>query len=406
MTAKRKTNQQNLEYRREQAARLVGVDKGQIGAVSLQLRQLRSLGILVDIDVRGTSMFQRAASWAEWGIADEDVRHARLSGGVKLLIPAFYVKRLKSIETRFRQTLEQYSYSDVKAFAPFRFIPFTAYQEWRAEWDRLQDDQADVKADILKNYARFEAELAREFRAIGQRAWKNIAAQGYDRVIVGGREYESEADYVDYVVRKALSQMPTPEQIETGLAVDYRTALISSEADIEAELLAADRARAQRDELRREAEVQARADFYADQEARVKLEAMRQAEIEHARRRLAEMGSPLDEVVNALRARILKTAQSMLESVQKSGFVRGKVAEQGAGLLEFFDLMSVGSDERLRAKLYELKAAIGPIGKARTQESPERDVITVRETLGEIIAIAEQAAQSATVNSRFSNLEI
>src|SRR5438128_2682147 len=105
----------SFEARRDQAAKLLGLEAGSIGTVRMQLRQLRNLGILVDIDIRGTSMFQRAASWAEWGIGDQDIRHSRLSGGVKLLIPAQYVKRLRSLETRFRQTLEQYSYSEVKA---------------------------------------------------------------------------------------------------------------------------------------------------------------------------------------------------------------------------------------------------------------------------------------------------
>src|SRR5579859_209678 len=179
MTTRTTTTQsRNFDKRREQAAKILGLTPDSIGSVRVQLRQIRSLGILVDIDVRGTSMFQRAASWAEWGIADQDIRHARLSGGVKLLIPALYVKQLHSLETRFRQTLETYSYNELKAFAPYRWIPFTAYAEWRADWDRLQAELDEIKSDILKNYDRFVGELAGEFNKIGRLAWKDIMAQG------------------------------------------------------------------------------------------------------------------------------------------------------------------------------------------------------------------------------------
>ncbi len=400
------TTNRDFEFRRDEAARLLGLDAGAIGNVRMQLRQLRSLGILVDIDIRGTSMFQRAATWAEWGIADQDIRHQRLSGGVKLLIPALYVKRLRSIETRLRQTLEQYSYSEIKAFAPFRWIPFTAYAEWRAEWDRLAGEMEAVKTDILDCYEGFVQDLAGEFRQIGRRAWKDISAQGYTSVTVGGRKYATESDYAEFVAGRAVGQMPSRQQIKDGLVVDYRTALVSDEADLEAELLDAERARAQRDELRVQADARARAEYEAEQQARARIDAMRQAELEHARKRLAEMGSPLDEVVNALRARIIKSAESMLESVRKSGFVRGKIAEQGAGLLEFFDLMSVGSDEKLRARLSELKSAIGPVGRERTKDTAERDVPTIRETLEGIIAIAETEAENTTVSNRFASLEI
>jgi hypothetical protein len=395
-----------FEERREQAAKTLGLDADSIGSVRIQLRQIRSLGILVDIDVRGTSMFQRAASWAEWGIADQDIRHSRLSGGVKLLIPALYVKRLRSLETRFRQTLETYSYNELKAFAPYRWIPFTAYKEWRAEWDRLQADLDGIKADILKNYDRFVDDLAGEFYKIGQGAWKDFSAHGYSAVKVGGKEYATEVEYARFVSDRAVSQMPTRQQIKDGLLVDYRTALVSDEADLEAELLAADRTSAARERIRADAQRDAKAEAVADQETRIRIAAMRQAEIEHARQRLQEMGSPLDEVVNALRGRILRSAQAMLESVQKSGFVRGKIAEQGAGLLEFFDLMSVGNDETLRNRLYELKSAIGPIGKERTKDTEDRNADAVRATLEQIISIAETEALNVGISNRFASLEL
>jgi hypothetical protein len=56
---------------------------------------MRELGVLVDVDVHGTSMFTARATWNELGIPEEDTRRKRLKRGTKDLIPKVYIGRLR-----------------------------------------------------------------------------------------------------------------------------------------------------------------------------------------------------------------------------------------------------------------------------------------------------------------------
>jgi hypothetical protein len=105
---------------------------------------MRELGVLVDVDVHGTSMFTARATWNELGIPEEDTRRKRLKRGTEDLIPKVYIGRLRSLEARFRQSLDKHSF-DVAGFRPYRWVPFTAYESWRGEWDRLQEELARVR---------------------------------------------------------------------------------------------------------------------------------------------------------------------------------------------------------------------------------------------------------------------
>lgn len=390
--------------RKAKAAREVNAKPDSVATYRMQLGMLRDLGILVDIDVRGFSMFTRAATKAEWGIADADERSPRLKGGQKLLIPVQYIKRLRTLETRFRQVLDKYS-SEVSGFKPYRWLPFTAYDKFRAQWTELEADLAMVKRDLLKNYDSFVDSLAEDFAAMARRSWKSIKAQKYDSVTVNGKVFNDQDAFVDYVVNNAIAKMPSKATIEAGIGVDYRTAILANDSDVQAELLAEDEARANREAIRATEREAARNELIRDQEAQAKLAAMQQAELERAREQIAAMGSPFDEVVNISRRRMAESATTMLESIQKNGFVRGKIASQAAGLIEFFDLMSVVGDDNLRNKLVSLKSQMGNIGGSRTATDPERDLDQIKQTLNDIIGLAEQEARNSTLNTRFSNIE-
>jgi hypothetical protein len=84
----------------KKVAEQLGISEMSVGHVHLQLDTLKSLGVLIDLNVRGTSMFTRSASWGELGIPETDIRASRLSKGQKFLIPESRVKEWRSLETR------------------------------------------------------------------------------------------------------------------------------------------------------------------------------------------------------------------------------------------------------------------------------------------------------------------
>ena len=121
--------------RKDRITELTGDEN--IRTVAMDISRMKELGVLVDIDVHGTSMFTTKATWAELGIPQEDTRRKRLKRGSKDLIPKLYMGRLRSLETRFRQSLEKHSFV-LDGFRPYKWVPFTAYESWKQEWKKLQ----------------------------------------------------------------------------------------------------------------------------------------------------------------------------------------------------------------------------------------------------------------------------
>lgn len=405
------------EERKRQAAEISGRPENKILGVQVQLDILRNQGLLIDLNISGTGMFTKTASFDEVGFAKDaskDARYGWIRPGVKFVIPEAPVKKLKSIESRIRQAMDKYTRS-VAGFYPFRWLPFTAHPKWLELWKQLSKDFYDIKAEIIANRDSYVDQVAEEYARVAQAAWQSIKAQDYKWAIINGKKMDRDT-FVDYIVEKAVALVPTVREIEDKLNADYVTALVYGEEDV-----ARDQARADlvRDEATRERRLndievsrvqeQARAEAWmiqADQRERdAKIEAMIKAEADHAREQLQSVTSPFAEIFGALRSQMATDAAEILESIKKNGFVRGKVAERGRGLLELFDLMCTHDDKDLRAKLISLRTQLGPAGLKQNDE--RRDVEAITETLNQIMELERTAKNDLLAGpSRFSALDV
>ena len=411
------TDLPETNQRKQHVALVTGRQANQVTSVRIQLDVLRKQGLLIDLNISGTGMFTKTASFDEVGFAQDSAKDARyewIKPGVKYVIPEAPIKKLKSVESRMRQALDKYT-RDVKGFYPFRWLPFTAHEKWLELWNQLQDDFYAIKAEIISNRDNYVDQIAEEYARVGISAWQSIKAQGYKWAIIDGKKMDSET-FVDYIVEKAVALVPTVEAIEEKLQADYVTALVYGDEDVARDEINAAAIREQLN-LSRElnqievsrASEQARAEAWqiqaAQREREIKIEAMLQAEAEHARAQLQSVVSPFAEIFGALRSQMAKDASDILASIKKSGFVRGKVAERGRGLLEMFDLMATHDDRELREKLIALRSQLGPVGTKQTDDS--RDVETIAQTLSEIMQLEKQAARDLAAGpSRFSALDV
>jgi hypothetical protein len=379
-----------IDERVAQVATATGEEAERIAAVRLDIRRMRELGVLVDIDVHGTSMFTARASWDELGIPREDTRRKRLKRGSKDLVPHEYVGKLRSLEARFRQSLEKHSFV-LQGFRPYRWVPFTAYEAWRQDWARLQAELADLKADILAHYDDFVDAIAADFAQIAREAWDAIRARrpagaGEFALVTGDGAFEDVDAFVDHVVGRATAQMPPRGAVERSLYVDYRNATVVTGADVEAEWLrqeqlatAREQERARQHQAWQEAQAQQRLfDIEAReaeelsrlrvQEEQAKLAAMRHAELEHARRQLDQMTSPFTEVVEQFRAQIHRDVQEIAASIRKNDHVRGRVAERARGLLDLYRLLGAATAS-VEAALRDIAALTHEAAQAVAQRA-------------------------------------
>lgn len=389
------------DFRRAQVATLTGRNPEQVKTYQYQLSILRDQGVLVDLNISGTTMFERKADWDEIGFqpGGSDVRKQRLTTGRKIILPVDReIKELHSIAATLRQILAKYSY-DIPGFYPYKFVTLEAFSaKFRPKFDECLSRWQAAVTQICANLEGYRDQLAERAALEADRSWQSITGQDYDYVIIAGKEYDRDA-YVDYCVDRDLTDLPTAEVVEATLKLDYVVAMVMGAADI-----AADQSRAEliREQLRVEKEhthlenIQLQEQIrheqtlhdLAETERRAKRELVLQAEMEHIRQQLAEQGSPFDRIVREARERAADSAAEILQSIKKNGFVRGKVAEKGTGLREYFQLMATHDDKYLLDLLKALEAQIGTVGD-RPKGSPERDLLKITDTLEKIVELAD-----------------
>lgn len=392
-----------------------GINKDSVAHVGYELEVLRSKGLLVDLNVSGTTMFTRKASFAELGILSDDEKTKRYSAGNKYLIPKEDIDRLRSIETRMRQTLDKYAW-DVTGFRPYRWLPWTAYRQFKARWQELAQEFEFIKIDIMNKYDTYLDMISDEFAAGARNTWRAVNGQGYTVIEWGGKKFYTENHFVEGVVEVAQNMMPTFQRIEKELKADYKVALVYGQVDYakdqaQAELVLA-QAKAEKAEVAAKAALAQEELNHATymhklekEKAEIEIEAMIAAEVDHAREQLAEIKSPFEEVFTALRCQIAQDCEEMLASVTKNGFVRGKIAEKAHGLLEVYEMLAVHNDKELRDKLVSLRSQIGVVG-GDGKDAALRNTNAVADTMRQIVELAHNEIDNLSDISRAAFLEI
>ncbi|MBK8467718.1 MAG: hypothetical protein IPL32_18040 [Chloracidobacterium sp.] len=385
--------------------------------VRVQLDILRENGILIDLTITGSGMFTKTASFDEIGFLQDngkDARYGWIKPGAKFLIPEDAVKRIKSVVTRMRQVFEAHS-RKVAGFSPYNWMPYTAHPAFVEKWKELREEFYETKADIIEHRDEYVDTISTEYERIALSAWKAMAAQDGGKVFIGKEEMDME-DFVSYMIEKAISLVPSVEAIEEKLHADYITALVYSELDVEKESAEVAKVRRELEAASEKSDLENRILLEelrtktirnnAEKEERdVKIEAMRQAELEHAREQIKETVSPFVEVYKNALSECVDRAADLLDTIRKGGVVRGKIAEKGRGLLEFYNMMLIPelTDERMVDRLTELQKLLGESGS----KDESRDVSAITAKLKEIVELQDTVADEIEGGGgKFSAIEI
>lgn len=401
---------------KQQAAAETGLDESKIHTVAFELDYLRRNGLLVDVSVTGVGMFSRSAQLGELGIDNSDVKAKRYTAGSKFLIPKTAIDQLRSVEARMRQAHVKFT-TDVAGFRPYRWLPYTGYKAYKARFEQLKSEFGSVKSYILANLDNYRDMLADEFAAGARHTWAAIEGQGYTSMIVNGRAYLDKWEFIDAVVNSALAQFPTAEKIQAELNADYQVGVIYTDYDQEKVALASQMAYSKaklENELANLKVTQAQEEFnhtlrmnrLEQQEKEAAIEAMMMAEMQHAKSQLEAIRAPFEEVFITLRSQVAVACDEIKDSLDKNGFLKGKVAERAAGLVELYDLLAAHNDKELREKLVDLRARIGGIGEDRGEDEPARSPEAIRKTLTDIINMANLEAEELSHLSRAAFLEV
>jgi hypothetical protein len=408
----------DIEERRQEAAEALGIDVEQVQIHQLEIDAMRNSGLLIDLDVHGISMLYARVSMAEMGISANDVRAKRLRTGSKDLFPD-HTKRLRSLEQRARTNLAQNSYP-ASAFGPWRWLPWTAYPEFIEKHKAILEELRGIKEDLLDWYEDIRAENAAYFEEVALRAWKALLGSygpGTNVVVLTKDGYKFERgqleEFTRFIVDRALAKMPTPEEIESQVRIDYQTAILFSTSEIAAEQAALAQAQAAQAQAQLAQAEAAQAEFEltleqhsAEQKAQAEIEAYRRAEIEHAREQLEQWGSPLQEALDTLRAAVHNAVRDLLQGIEKNDGFRGRASTRAAGLLDRWKQLNGGllKDDELEAELEALNAAMQ---RYQVSEARSATIGDIEATMTSIITMTAASAEriAASASSRAATLE-
>ena len=343
----------------------------------LEFNKLRQLGVLLKVHVTGTTLFQVAASFSEYGVS-EDVgtgkksrktrRRDVLMPGMKNLIPRSDINKRHSRENRARYCPKKYGYENLFSddISDFNWIPYSAWGEFAERWQKIIDEDEAWKQDLIDRHAELRQWCADTFAQAAKEAWDALLAKRKlkpgESLKVGPHAFVSSESFVRWVVKDTLSHFPTKEDIAEKCQITYRISVLATSADLDAE--SAKQQTAQADIAEAQAKVEnARTEVNAKiEEAKTKLAAMRDAEKTVALAQL-EAARPLATFVNALNGKMLEMIAQFKRSIG-NGSVPDKTARFGRGLLDVYSTLNAGvSDDRTVALLNDLREKIGTDAK-------------------------------------------
>ncbi|MBN1923059.1 MAG: hypothetical protein JW892_17565 [Anaerolineae bacterium] len=397
------------------AERTVG-DARRVERQMLDIQTMLDNGLLISISFFGGSVLTRKLDWEELGISSARESDERIRAGQKLMAPPQWVKRLASLEVRFRQAADKYT-TTLEVFRPWVWLPLDSYDDFKARWAALEAELETFKSDLLADWTYIKDENATWFADLGRRAWRSMQARydGKAVVVVKGASFDpndpahdAEAEFVDWVVNNGLAQMPTERDIK-GIQADYRTSVLFTAADVlkHAAVNAEAQAEVAEQQLRstqawaakREVEVQVwKSETLAQaevSEAKARADARRKAILEEEQRRarveLANTVSPVTEALGQIIGTLGASVVEVAESIRKNGHVRGKVAEKARNLVSIYKAMGgdvVATSPNIREALLTLSASLVETGEGETKYDADR----VLAELGNVEEILQQQA--------------
>jgi len=389
-----------IAERKAEVAKTTGREAERVDSVRLDVGRLLKEGLLVDIDLHGFTCLRTGVTWKELGISAEDARRKRVQRGTKTLVPLKYSNKLKSLETRFRASTAKYTF-DLAILRPWIWIPTTAWDAWRKEWDGLQAELAAFQSDLIANLGEITEQNIEYFKSVARKAWTSYHTEDDDSAVITpeGKVFKGYEAFEDDIVTSALAKVPSSGDI-LSIRAEYKTGFLllppevlsyygEAAAKTEIEYAESRKARAEADKAETEARQArwAQTDREATQAA--KLDAIRRAEYDRAREQLAETVSPLSEILYQFRDRIYRDIVDISASLKKNGTLVGQVGSKARGLRDLYHLLAdCTNDTELEAALTELNSALDKPGTGRGKYDAE----AVETALAGVVEITKGAA--------------
>jgi len=374
-----------------------------------------SRGLLVKVSVHGAGIFDRKLRFEELGIKRSDQVSDWIKPGQKSYAPGFS-KQLHSWGTRCRQLVARYtlglnSVETLTASTSWRFLLFDAYDDFKRDWGELQQVRDEIVERAERSHPYLIQEAVEFYVEQAGRSWDLLQSRYGETAIIlpSGLTFgpDERQRYLAWVEATVEGDFPSIAAIQRDVYAEYwvnvmfdPTSLAHAEVEREEAAASASAARL----ARRQADDQAW-ELDATREARE--EAIRQAELERMRARLADTVDPFAEAMDQLLRELAGHITALTEGVEKHGSFRGRSLSRVAQMAELFQVMGGKylDNDTLTQTLEDLKD--------RADEQPgDRDQWTNQIVSGlttlrrEVTSEAEIVEKRLQANTRAGALEL
>ena len=389
-----------IEKLRQEFMARFGVPQDRIELVRLDLDILNRMGTFVRIHAGGLTMFETRATWAELGIPEGTARSLRYRRPPRSLIRREFIAWFRNTAQAARDDLDAVSVR-VDFMSPFRWISDRDWAEWLERFTRRQDEWLDYRREnLLDQYNTRLQELVDDFSRSAHEAYDALRA-------AGEKDLPPRGDFVDAVVTSAVARMPSPQDIEQRLVLDYYVPVVLRPTTLEEEMIHREQLRLQWEREQQQARLEMEAEAEARRAEMERQRLARQAEmeqqrLEHLRRQAETLSLPLEQVLEQLREEVNRMATEVLDIIQKHGGLRGRAGERVRNLAQSVRGLETLGD----TQLMELVSRAADLTRGAEEETKaQADARTaaleaVLHQIRDLVAAGQQARETMALVAR------
>ncbi|MFA5401409.1 MAG: hypothetical protein WC359_13250 [Dehalococcoidia bacterium] len=346
--------------------------------VALDLQRLLERGLLVRIHVHGTGLFNSALSFEELGIKTDSLEGKAKSA--RRIIDAQLDNRLNSWGAQCRQAAIRYaskleSVDALTASASWRFLLYSAYEDFKTRWNELMALGRQIKADAIVELPNIREQNRQYYEQRARENWDALQARyAYGTAIsVPGNTFGPDdcQRYIEWVVAQAMAAIPTEQDIESKIFANYQTSVL----------------------------------FITTMPDSAERSAIWQEENERARAELENSTSAVRELLGQLFAQLAEGTKTLLDGYNKNGQFRGRsldVARNFPTLMRYLGGEFL-EDAEIRGLIEQAKSL------AETSSSEQRDgqlVANLHQLQSVVTAQLDELKATRVTHTRAAYLEL
>jgi len=295
--------------------------------------------------------------------------------GEHKLLPPHILGKINTLENKARAALDSYSFDTVWG----KFVPFTAFEEWEKENNKIHDDFMIQARVIGDDYPSIIDTIKIDYENMARDVWSRLYPKD-----TGGATPSFISDFVS----KVIAKIPSEVEIVSTFKYDVTYFIIPMPSFIETDI-------AKAAEVKREVEM---AEFSSDLEKQTK----QRISEEYAKKKQELIDGFLESTVIAMRQYVGELCDTILQSVGQQntiGKLTNKYINKIKDMIQKIKLLNFHNDTEITDILKDLEMEVGKI-KSETN----KDIVVSK--LKKLVEVSKQEFMPKKFNPSISVLEI